>query len=43
MFFTDTQLLFVVADLFGAGTDTMTATLRWALLYLLHKPDILES
>ena len=42
LLFSDTQLVFVIGDLFGAGTETTTTTLRWALLYLLHNPDMLH-
>ena len=38
----DDQLLFVISDLFAAGTETTATTLRWALLYLLYNPDILQ-
>ena len=38
----DTQLIFTIGDLFGAGTDTTAVTLRWALLYLLHNPEVLQ-
>ena len=29
-----------MTDLFGAGTESTNTTLRWALLYLLHHPDV---
>ncbi|NWU81924.1 CP2DH protein, partial [Onychorhynchus coronatus] len=34
------NLRMVAVDLFGAGSETTTTTLRWALLYLLLHPEI---
>ncbi|ODN00908.1 Cytochrome P450 2J5 [Orchesella cincta] len=34
------QLIAAVADLFQAGTDSMSSTLNWALLYLLKLPEV---
>ncbi|XP_062612895.1 cytochrome P450 2C15-like [Saccostrea cucullata] len=37
--FSDEQLVVSVRDFFGAGTETTSTTLRWALLYLIHYPQ----
>jgi len=39
-YFSDTQLVATIADLFLAGSDTTTTTLRWALFYMASNPDI---
>ncbi|XP_078578454.1 cytochrome P450 2U1-like [Branchiostoma floridae x Branchiostoma japonicum] len=41
--FSDKQLKEVLIDLFLAGTDTVAATLHWALLYMMVNPDIQEK
>ncbi|XP_053886393.1 cytochrome P450 2D15-like isoform X2 [Malaclemys terrapin pileata] len=38
--FSDNNLRLVTVDLFTAGTETTSTTLRWALLYMLLHPDI---
>ncbi|XP_022094290.1 cytochrome P450 2U1-like [Acanthaster planci] len=35
-----TSLFYSVSELFAAGTETMTTTFRWALLYMIAYPDI---
>uniref|UniRef100_H2Z9F6 Uncharacterized protein n=1 Tax=Ciona savignyi TaxID=51511 RepID=H2Z9F6_CIOSA len=39
----DTQLLQYVRDLFVAGTETTTSTVRWSLLCLIHNPETQEK
>ncbi|KAM4721722.1 cytochrome P450 2D6-like [Rhinophrynus dorsalis] len=38
--FNEQNLLFTTTDLFTAGAETTTTTLRWALLFMLLYPDI---
>ncbi|XP_067415715.1 cytochrome P450 2D14-like isoform X2 [Emydura macquarii macquarii] len=38
--FNDSNLRMVIFDLFSAGTETTSTTLRWALAYMLLHPDI---
>lgn len=38
--FTEENLLHCVVDLFGAGTETTSNTLLWAMLYMAKYPDI---
>lgn len=32
-----------MADFLGAGSDTTTAVIRWAVLYFMHNPGISET
>ncbi|XP_076825448.1 cytochrome P450 2J6-like [Clavelina lepadiformis] len=38
--FTNDQLIFYIRELFFAGTETVSSTLTWALLCLLHYPEV---
>ncbi|KAM6966903.1 cytochrome P450 2K1-like [Tautogolabrus adspersus] len=38
--YNETNLIFTVGNLFGAGTDTTATTLRWALLIMVKYPHI---
>ncbi|XP_038266209.2 steroid 17-alpha-hydroxylase/17,20 lyase [Dermochelys coriacea] len=37
---TDDHILMTVADIFGAGVETTSTVLKWAVLYLLHYPEV---
>ncbi|KAK7108790.1 cytochrome P450 2U1-like [Littorina saxatilis] len=37
------NLLWVVSDLFVAGTETLTSTLLWIILYLIHNPKVQDK
>ncbi|XP_042323879.1 cytochrome P450 2D14-like [Sceloporus undulatus] len=38
--FSDNNLPVVIGDLFAAGTETTSATLRWGLLYMILYPNV---
>ena len=39
-FLTDQNLIFTMSELFVAGMETTASTLSWAMLYLIHNPNI---
>ncbi|KAM9305504.1 uncharacterized protein PAF06_014065 [Gastrophryne carolinensis] len=39
-YFDDTNLIYAALDLFGAGTETTSSTLRWALFLMMKYPEI---
>lgn len=41
--FNMSQLYHVLADLFGAGTDTALTTIKWIVLYVILYPDVQVS
>uniref|UniRef100_A0A8C2I044 Protein-glutamine gamma-glutamyltransferase K-like n=2 Tax=Cyprinus carpio TaxID=7962 RepID=A0A8C2I044_CYPCA len=41
--FTEDNLMYCVVDLFGAGTETTSNTLRWALLFMIKYPEVQEK
>ncbi|XP_005090258.2 cytochrome P450 2J2 [Aplysia californica] len=36
------QLLNIIIDLFNAGTETTSTTIKWALVYMLRNPEVQE-
>ncbi|XP_062915413.1 cytochrome P450 2K1-like isoform X2 [Mobula hypostoma] len=42
-YFHKNNLVFTVADLFGAGMETTSTTLRWAMLLMMKYPQIQEK
>ena len=40
IYIVDDQLVMTLTDLFIAGSETTATTLRWAVLYLIHNPEI---
>ena len=41
--FDDVDLESCISDLFGAGTETSSTTLKWGLLYMILQPDIQDK
>ena len=39
-FLTDGNLIMTMAEVFMAGLETTASTLCWALLYLIHNPEV---
>ncbi|XP_034040567.1 steroid 17-alpha-hydroxylase/17,20 lyase [Thalassophryne amazonica] len=37
---TDDHVLMTVGDIFGAGVETTTTVLKWAVAYLIHHPQV---
>ncbi|XP_054652322.1 steroid 17-alpha-hydroxylase/17,20 lyase [Dunckerocampus dactyliophorus] len=36
----DDHILMTVGDIFGAGVETTVTVLRWAIIYLIHHPEV---
>ncbi|CAI5682027.1 unnamed protein product [Oreochromis niloticus] len=36
----DDHILMTVGDIFGAGVETTTTVLKWAITYLIHHPEV---
>ena len=41
--FTDQHLILTMGEVFAAGTETTASALCWALLHLIHNPDIQDK
>ncbi|KAI1892067.1 hypothetical protein AGOR_G00150160 [Albula goreensis] len=41
--FNEENLIYCIVDLFGAGTETTSNTLRWAMLYMAKYPEVQEK
>ena len=41
MWLADDQLNKVIGDLFGAGTETTSTTMLFALIFMMREPDVL--
>ncbi|CAG5115333.1 unnamed protein product [Candidula unifasciata] len=39
----DQNLLKIMNDLFGAGTETTSTTIRWCILYILNNPSVQDK
>jgi 26-hydroxylase len=39
----ETQMEQVVLDLFSAGVETLKTSLLWAIVYMLHNPEVMEK
>lgn len=39
----DEQLAQIVLDLFSAGVETLKTSMLWAILYMLHNPEVLRK
>lgn len=37
----DDHILMTVGDIFGAGAETTVTVLRWAIIYLIHYPEVM--
>lgn len=41
--FFEEQLKFFIIDIFAGGTETSSKTIRWALLYMIHYPEVQDK
>lgn len=39
----DDHVLMTVGDIFGAGVETTTTVLKWAIMYLIHNPQVRDD
>lgn len=43
LFITDRQMQQVMGDLFSAGMETIKSSLQWAVLFMLHHPELMKA
>lgn len=41
--YSDRQMQQIMGDLFSAGMETIKSSLQWAVLFMLHHPDVLKA
>jgi len=39
----DRQIYQIIGDLYSAGTETVKTTLQWAVVYMLHHPEVMKA
>lgn len=41
--YSDVQVYHHISEMFAAGTDTTATAIRWALLFLIHNPEVQDK
>jgi len=42
-FFADRQIYQVIGDMYSAGMETVKTAMNWAVLYMLHHPEVMKN